>query len=649
MKKVITLFTIFSVFTSHKVIGQLYIELKSKKISVSASSYSEYNSKHSRIRYLSDGHPKNAIDGNFNYHWLSVDKDENAWINFSFKKQVMLSKIVLYSGFWHKSKEGKPTAQTKKDYYYNNRMSKIRIVFSDNSYVDKILLDELKPQIIEIDNKKTESVKIITLEFILGSNKKAKTQTKSGISEIKFFKIDDGLSDFITAFKKNDLRKSKKLAKKIVADMNNIQREKIINGYNPLEFAIRHGNVAMTATLLKSGFSSTYSDIDSIKYLSKNEVIQFSKIIANKRKIASQRIVELENGTNFDFEKITLIEKELKSSFAYIPNEDKKKLNTVLQSKKEEVVFNYLKEKLNAPTYLGASFGNLKELSSFIKKNNDKSFYLSVNDRSKIKSIIEERINILLSKLVLSYKKDIAIHKYLGETQQIDKKLQNFKNKFDGYLTYSSVAEAIKEIELYKIKIIENNYKILYNQIDKLNTIQQVKNFKSKNYLTFTKNYDSNLIKKLSTKLSNRKDDIIYKIEKERLVRIQENKRIEERNRIRETQRLMNETTSTGEPTAWQIKFALSYQIQLKNKELEDMSKTKITGGFSAYMKLLGTLGKGLKQKIGRFEKYGCVKANNKPGFNCDYVAKTNLSNNSIKTARFYKIRGVWNVVEYLD
>lgn len=628
--------------------GQLNIELKSKKISVSASSYSKYDSKN-RCKYCTDGHPKNAIDGNFNFHWLSVDKDENAWIKFSFKKKVMLSKIALYSGFWHKSKEGKPTAQTKKDYYYNNRMSKIRIVFSDNSYVDKILLDELKPQIIEIDNKKTESVKIITLEYILGSNKKAKTQTKSGISEIKFFKIDDDLSDFIVAFKKNDLRKSKRLAKRIVADMNHIQNKKIINGYTPIEFAIRQGNVAMTGTLLKSGFSSAYSNIDTVKYLSKSQVTHFSKKIANKRKIASQRIAELENDVSINFEKITSIENELKNSFAYIPNEDKVKLNTVLDRKKEEVVFKSLKEKLNSSNYSNASFEVLEKLSSFINKNNEMSMYLSLADRDKLNTLINDKVNHLLSKLVIPHKKNIEIYNNLSETHKIDKKLLSFKNKFNEYLSYPSVSETLSEMELHKVKIIEKNHTIIFNEISRMNSMEQVKKFKSKNYLEYTTSFDSRLINKLSTKLSDKKDDIIYKIEKDRLARIAENKRIEDRNRIMETQRLMNETTTTGEPTAWQIKFALSYQIQLKNQELENMSNTKITGGFSAYMKLLGTLGKGLKQKIGRFEKYGCVKANNKPGFNCDYIAKTNLSSSGIKTARFYKIRGVWNVVEYLD
>lgn len=120
--------------------------------------------------------------------------------------------------------------------------------------------------------------------------------------------------------------------------------------------------------------------------------------------------------------------------------------------------------------------------------------------------------------------------------------------------------------------------------------------------------------------------------------------------------------TVTGEPTGFQMEWAYNYQIKAKNAEYDrdvnllqnampDENYSKLVGLFSQYMSA--------EVRLESFEKLACEKAVGRPGYNCDFAAKSSTqtafvgrveSSNNVKTGRFIRTEsGFWQLVEYLN
>jgi hypothetical protein len=141
----------------------------------------------------------------------------------------------------------------------------------------------------------------------------------------------------------------------------------------------------------------------------------------------------------------------------------------------------------------------------------------------------------------------------------------------------------------------------------------------------------------------------------------------EAREAKKEFDRIMAVNTSTGEPTEDQMKLAVLAQVNAQNQAIEDMTSEEPSEGdiVGFYTYMVGMANKGTKIEIVDFKKYNCTPADGKPGFTCDYVVKykysgnnlnsglfnlaSSYSGNSITTARFSKIKGVWMLVEIFE
>ena len=67
---------------------------------------------------------------------------------------------------------------------------------------------------------------------------------------------------------------------------------------------------------------------------------------------------------------------------------------------------------------------------------------------------------------------------------------------------------------------------------------------------------------------------------------------------------MMDETTANGEPTEWQMEFAVNHQLQAKNKKMQNMADVEAENGMSALVKLIGMDVSGTEFKITSFDKY---------------------------------------------
>lgn len=389
-------------------------------------------------------------------------------------------------------------------------------------------------------------------------------------------------------------------------------------------------------------------DIPDFKTVQLNRVISKLKIIINNRIIGRHP--------------------NSKKRSNYISEVEVYAINPKSKTKFEN---NYKKLKNNSFSYL-----EVKKIQNNFKYQYK---YLLPKDKEKYNSLI----NI---KLIESAKKDmISIQNQIIDIPNDSKKsfykINSLREEVYGrlgrqskFLKLDIVQNTLKKIKQKKTKLVDFNYNKIIDTINKVKSNRKL-NFLINNYIKNTDN-TSNVLKIKETIKINEKRLLkeynqrikIAKIkEQERIRKEKEENRIAEAKRLKQLKKQMNETTKTGEPTELQMKFAVNYQIEAKNKKMNNLSNVNATDAGSALLKLAGMGMKGTEASISSFEKYSCVRAQGKPGFNCDYAIKIkikggitgsmfggllNQANNGsseIRTARFSKIKGYWMIVEYLD
>ena len=124
----------------------------------------------------------------------------------------------------------------------------------------------------------------------------------------------------------------------------------------------------------------------------------------------------------------------------------------------------------------------------------------------------------------------------------------------------------------------------------------------------------------------------------------------------------MEETTNTGEPTEWQMKFACEYEVMRRLGRAKDAAKIDPTDTGSSLMYMFGAIANEMDYKLTSYRKIACEKSLTRPGYVCDYAFKQRVhmrGNESVNTlmdffsdfeklgsGRFIKTDGIWRIIE---
>jgi len=414
----------------------------------------------------------------------------------------------------------------------------------------------------------------------------------------------------------------------------------------------------------------SYNKVTGVNYVIQKKEQNNTLVIVPGHKLEQLRIRyyalirDLESTTpTTDYKTLQDWKYKLNREYSILPSSEIDKISAAINLHGQKVASNELLTKASELDRLDNNYVSLEPLVSF--KSDNHSIYSAADKatQQKVDAIVEWKVNEVLDNIIPG---EIRTINELDENiYAVNAFYENFHKRYSKFSNYGQVKRGYAALASKKTSIVRSQSNKISAEIKNSSTVPQLTNVEDK-YLTNTDKSNSQIII-LTNQINSRKNEIL---ESERKREIAEAQRLKQQEEYRKTQeleafkRLMNETTASGEPTEWQMKFAVNYQIQARIGQMEDLNNLEIdpNNPGTTILKLLASTTAGTQAKITSFEKYGCMKANGKPGYTCDYVATVKLSGNNpwyttlnqlgtaeIKTARFAKVKGFWMLVEYMD
>ncbi len=363
-----------------------------------------------------------------------------------------------------------------------------------------------------------------------------------------------------------------------------------------------------------------------------------------------------------DFYTLQNWKNKLNREYSILPPAEIDGISTTINRYEQKVVNKELLSKANNLNTLRNDHTALATLTSFRQDNH--SIY-SAAERSiqqKAQDIVDQKINLILDEILPNEIR--AINSMKENFYSANSFYESFHRKFSHVSNYEQVRKGYSALENKKTLMVSSQSEKIEYEIKNSYTINQLNDVEKK-YLSNVDRSAYQVIN-LNNQIEKRRKEIIELERKKEIAEKQRLKKQEEKQKeleLKEFRKLMQETTTSGEPTEWQMEFAVNYQIQARIGQMEDLNNLDAGDNPGALiLKLFGSTTAGTKASVTSFEKYGCVEANGKPGFSCDYVVKVRLSGNNpwystmnqlggaeIKTARFAKVKGIWMLVEYME
>ncbi|GEM_PF-6191300 len=650
--------------------GQKLKPLDAKKIEISASSSSKRQNNGGDWRFT-DGNPLHLVDGDLSTSWIP-ESNAGSWLQFSFEKKTVIDQIRINSGFWYGVAKGWSKQHSETNYFYNWRIKTFELIFDNGDRVEYQFRDVLEQQTFKLPLVNSKKIRLNVIDYVKGnaSAKSLEDYTYS-IAEIEFYPlgVKAKIDDFISSVKSDDLRSAKKLSSKLRQQSVDVERIQI-DGYGVLGYAIRSGKIPMVELFVDENIDFSSADIPSLTTSkTKNDVLKLTREISELRKDLRTRTEELYDKKEPDFDYLTNFEKDFSEKYRYLFNYEKEAARELIKEKRPEAAYRLFTKKVYDASKKENNYSTLRELNSIFYNNKAISRYLSDVRKQELESKVNIKKEVILNDLCQEYKQKVLKFNSLVQVDELNDLYKSFDKRFTSYRKFEPVRLTVQAFKDVKSSILTNNKDKLARMIEGSSGIGRIR-FLSDTYLTnVNESIDTQHLRTVATE---RIAHIAETERKERLARAEEQKRLEERERalaeekkLEELRRKLDETTPTGEPNEWQMMFAYQTFLEARTQAQESLNDIEPDNAASALLRLGGMVTAGTKIELESFEKYGCEKADGKPGFTCDYVANINvsgglmgafynnplnkLSQNAIKTARFLRRKGVWQIVELME
>ena len=388
----------------------------------------------------------------------------------------------------------------------------------------------------------------------------------------------------------------------------------------------------------------------------------------------SSIITNLNNSPNdFTLTQINGYKNDLKRKYSVLLESEINLMSKLITSKESVIAEFEISSKLNQQLSEPNTYQTLQRLDKFKSINHYAISKLTLARQTKIDSDLNNKtIEILIPLMAVEKEKINNISLNVSGIEMNNKLYINFDNKYTSFRKFNKVQEVYDDFRKNKSEIVLKNSSILEDKIKSATTVGQL-NSLSKSFLSHS-DFSNTTIKVYDNKIESKIKLIKQtelKLKKEEQLRRQhladEQKRLKAEKESAKLREMLDEKTPTGEPTDAQMKFAVVYQLQAANQSINNLSNGKNPNNSfgEKFQEIVGMMYKGTKVSLKSFDKYACVKAVNKPGYNCDYLAEleirgglgdslgsnqffNNFTGAEVKTARFLKVKGYWMIVQFL-
>lgn len=341
------------------------------------------------------------------------------------------------------------------------------------------------------------------------------------------------------------------------------------------------------------------------------------------------------------------------SKFGSLLPSEVKKLKEVAQGAAQKIADKEVKNLVTLELMKPNSFATLESITN-LQRYNDAFRLCSPEVRNKANAELNDRAKFILEGLLVEEASALErIGPDIMYFDDLNRFQSNFKDKYNSFYQDPKHRQITARLKDKRVELVRTNVAKIKNQINAATTMKELSLIEQK-YLRYPEDIPE--VKDLNSAISSRKNQLEQMTQQQKI----DAKIV---GSDAERKRIMNEITSTGEPTEEQMKYAVMYQIVARVEEAKGGSNRELDNNnpASIWDMIVGKSLEGTEIKMVSFKKYGCVSSNSKPGFVCDYASKIDASGSAatqwrspsttstIKTGRFLKVEGNWMLVEEIN
>jgi hypothetical protein len=359
--------------------------------------------------------------------------------------------------------------------------------------------------------------------------------------------------------------------------------------------------------------------------------------------------IESENPST-SFNSLQNWKSQLNGQYSILPASEINLISTAISKNEQKIAGIELTKKVNILYQMPDEHESIESLTSF--KGQNQPLFIASNRslQEKCDKTIEDKINAILN---IELPKEIATLEKIGNKEDdlnmANSFQTNFSRKYDRVSDYKQVRNVYAKIKSKRTSIVKANADSISKKIKKATTHDQLNRIES-DYLFNVESSDYSIMK-LKAQIEERREEIN---EQTRIIVEKQQQAIEE-----EFKRKMKELTDTGEPTEWQMEYAVRMQLAGQMGLLDEMASRTLQDDSTPIDQIEVIIAKIAKLfdtrvVITYFEKEICGRegSSGSAGYVCDYIieVKSTLSTNPTRSsgkARFFKAKnGNWKLKE---
>ncbi len=344
---------------------------------------------------------------------------------------------------------------------------------------------------------------------------------------------------------------------------------------------------------------------------------------------------------------------KLDKEFSVLSSEKQSRLKNALGKAKHAYAEKRIIRKINEIEAIQDKLERSRRLANISKTYSTEFYSMTVEKQESYYIIITNKIKDNLSIYIGDKEKEVNSFSLddLRNINTINSLLHNYKAKIEPLKYYHNARSYYITLENTKTDIIEANVYKIEQWINDASSTDDLQELRIQ-YLENTRS-QSRAVKHLYTVIDHQEKSIISRLKLEALAQQTEQSL---RHEI-----MMQEKTTTGEPTQAQMKYAIATQLERKQQQIDKLSQVSPDDPILQLTRIFGGLANLHTIKLISVQKLGCKESPFLPGYICDYTAKFNVSGgvmantfeqtqsalgNEIKTGRFSKVQGEWMLVE---